>query len=329
MADRVLYAKRTSPESAAAGIFGGKVKAGANDATPASTETNVHTTHRPSSDLPEMTCSSEADCHTEAATPPSLAEADVAKKGSDKQAGKQDAEETEPTPWPTQLADTIRALEHELNHGEPTPEAAARYSATLRILYLLADRKHDALRATPGASADEEDYWNAQLHSLHLLLSEEGTPLADRRAALALRSLREAVEHLSAQATLDVTNIALCKQVSIWGSYQEFSKYEFAPDQEVLLYLELENFASESTPEGYATEFVTGYRVFDAAGRRLAEHDFPTASEVCRRRRHDYFLRYPMHIPRQLAPGEYTLQVTVEDQKAKKCGQRSVKFRVL
>jgi hypothetical protein len=330
LADRVLYAKRSAPQATASGIFGGKVQTSGAGKPAETSEPKIHTTQRPTGDVSAAECT---DCEQDAggqcaaSAPPSLAAS--AKTSTPDLATDEATDATETIPWSTQLAETIRALEHDLQHGQPTPQEAARYQASLRILYLLADRKNDALRALPDADADEQEYWNAQLHGLHVLLADEGTPLKDRRAALALRSLREAVDHLSAAATLDLTNVVLCKQVSIWGTYEEFARYEFQPDQEVLLYMEVENFASESTSQGYATEFVSSYRVFDAAGRRLAEHEFPTASEVCRQRRHDYFIRYPMHIPRDLAPGEYTLQVTVEDQKAKKCGQRSVKFRVL
>lgn len=236
--------------------------------------------------------------------------------------------EDEPT-WDEHLQASISALKETLDDPKLTDEERARHEATLRLLYMLAGQKDDALKAIEGLEPFEQDYWRSQLHSLSISLAPDGTPVKGRRAAIALRPLREAVDYLAAQATLDVKNIALCQEVTIWGNYKEFEKYEFRRDQEVLLYFEVENFTSEPTSKGFATEFVSSYEVFDVSGRRVAEQQFPVAQEVCRNRRRDYFIRYHMHIPKQLMPGDYTLQLTVEDQKGHKFGQGSVKFKVV
>jgi hypothetical protein len=230
--------------------------------------------------------------------------------------------------WDKRLAQSITALEGQLKDSKLEAREASRLQTQLRLLYLAADRKEDALREIEGLDAYEQDYWRSQLHAMSVLLDADGTPVKGRRAAIALRPLREAVDHLAAGATLDVKNVALCKSVSIWGNYVEFEKYEFKPNQEVLLYFEVENFASEETPKGFATEFITSYELFDTAGQRVADQQFPIAQETCQNRRRDYFIRYHWHVPKNLSPGEYTLQLTVEDQKGHKFGQGSVKLRV-
>jgi hypothetical protein len=230
--------------------------------------------------------------------------------------------------WDKRLAQTIAALEGQLKDSKLEAREASRLQTQLRFLYLAADRKEDALREIDGLDAYEQDYWRSQLHAMSVLLDADGTPVKGRRAAIALRPLREAVDHLAAGATLDVKNVALCKSVSIWGNYFEFEKYEFKPNQEVLLYFEVENFASEETTKGFATEFITSYELFDTAGQRVADQQFPVAQETCQNRRRDYFIRYHWHVPKNLSPGEYTLQLTVEDQKGHKFGQGSVKLKV-
>jgi hypothetical protein len=155
------------------------------------------------------------------------------------------------------------------------------------LLQLVLDRREDALREISGLEPAEQDFWRGQLHGLSILLAADGTPVKGRRASQALRPLREAVDHLAAQATLDVRNVALCKSVTIWGNYTEFDDYTFKPNQEVLLYFEVENFASQETSKGFATEFISSCEIFDATGRRVAEQQFPTAQETCQSRRRD------------------------------------------
>jgi hypothetical protein len=231
--------------------------------------------------------------------------------------------------WQTQLTTAIAALESELASNRAAGEERTRLEASARLLHLVAGQRDEALRAIEGLEPAEQEFWRNQLHSLSLALDADGTPVHGRRAALALRPLREAVDHLASQATLDVRNVALCSEVTIWGNYKEFAKYEFRPDQEVLLYFEVENFASEESAQGFATEFISSYEIFDTAGRRVAEQQFPVAQETCKNRRRDYFIRYHLHVPKQLTPGSYTLQLTVEDQKGHKFGQGSVKFAVV
>ncbi len=238
------------------------------------------------------------------------------------------SEQVEALAWDKHLSEAIEGLEAELENDELEEADAARLAAQLRLLYLVAERKDDALREIEALEAHQQDYWRSQLHSLSISLATDGTPVKGRRAALALRPLREAVDHLATGATLDVKNVALCKSVAMWGNYTEFDEYTFKPNQEVLLYFEVENFASESTSKGYATEFVSSYEIFDETGRRVAEQQFPTAQETCQNRRRDYFIRYHLHMPKMLTSGDYTLQLTVEDQKGHKFGQGSVKFKV-
>ncbi len=299
VAERLQQAKERSSTPQRSGIFDGKVKTSA--AEQAALEANqlaLHTSRKPTDD------EAVPDASQKKPESPALS-------------------------WREHLAATITALQKSLQNKELPDEIRLQQETQLRMLYLLSDQTDLALQEIAGLEPDQQDYWRSQLHSLQVSLAIDGTPVKGRRATLALRPLREAVDHLASQATLDVRNVALCKEVTIWGNYREFEKYEFKPDQEVLLYFEVENFAVSETPQGYASEFVSSYEIFDPAGRRVAEQQLPVAQEVCKNRRRDYFVRYHLHVPKQLAAGEYTLQLTVEDQKGHKFGQGSVKFKVI
>ena len=121
---------------------------------------------------------------------------------------------------------------------------------------------------------------------------------------------------------------AFCSAVDSYGVYTVFPANEFEPDQEVLLYVEVDSFSSKRTSDGYVTSLQGSYQIFDATGRRVADHTFPIEQETCRNRRRDYFIPYRMYMPDKIYPGDYVLQLTVEDTQAQKFGQSSVQFSV-
>jgi hypothetical protein len=255
-------------------------------------------------------------------------------------------------PWRTHVERAIEALEKELE-GTPaertnqlataTPAVSeeefrsqaerqrqrAHKEAHLRLLYLAAQRNTDAARGIESFPPAEQEFWKHQVHGMGVFLDEQGAPVPDRRARLALRELQEGLHHLAAASGLDVRNLAFCPQVFGFGNYVEFSPYEFRPNQEVLLYAEIDNFAAESRPDGYETELQGSYQIFDITGRRVADHVFPPEKEVCRNRRRDYFVPFRMYMPKRIAPGPYTLQLTVEDLKGRKFGQASIRFAIV
>lgn len=193
--------------------------------------------------------------------------------------------------------------------------------ASHRVLHALLSDREKALRPIAGTGPQSQKYWSEQNLALITMLDPLGSPQDSRRARLASRHLKNAQRQLAASSGLDVRNVLLCQQVMGFGWYKEFKPGTFKPDQEVILYAELENFSFAELGEGYETEFQSGYQVYDDAGRRVAEHDFLVVKQVCRNVQTDYFLPYRMHIPKHLVPGKYRLQLTVEDRKGNKFGQ--------
>ena len=123
-------------------------------------------------------------------------------------------------------------------------------------------------------------------------------------------------------------NLTFCTEVLSYGCLKRFEKYEFTPNQEVLLYAEVENFASEPTPKGYFTSLRSSYQILDAQGRRVAEHAFPATEEYCQNRRRDFFIGYHLCLPKGLPPGKHSLQLVIEDLTSRKVGQGAVEFEV-
>jgi hypothetical protein len=228
-----------------------------------------------------------------------------------------------PSDWRQQLTTTIAALEADAQTGPPDPAREAR----LRMLYLVANRMEDALRPVTGADPQEQEFWSQQLYGLSVCLEGAGSD-DGKQATEAAHRLEQARASLAEMADLHVHNLAFCTEVNSFGVFTEFETREFSPGQQVLLYAELENFASEATPEGFHTALRSRYQVLDAQGHVIDEKEFPLTEEVCRNRRRDFFIRYFLDLPTdQVYDGQrYTLRLTVEDTLGEKTGESSIEF---
>ena len=227
--------------------------------------------------------------------------------------------------WQTHLAAAIRAMEVETK-GETKTDAQIAQQARLRMLYLLAGRREDALQPIPSAPSAAQDFWSKQIFGLSTWLDAERTPDSARRAAETKRILDEAMARLGETAPLTVRNLAFCTSVQSYGAIQPFKKNEFAPDQEVLLYAEVDNFVAESSAKGFHTSLKSCYQILDSRGQRVADHEFAAIEEFCQNPRRDFFVGYRLRLPKRIYPGKHTLQLTVEDLKSHKVGQSSIEF---
>lgn len=232
-----------------------------------------------------------------------------------------------PGDWHAPVTAAIRALELQLQ-GTPTTPAQLAGHAQLRMLYLLVGQQEDALQPIPSAPPAVQEFWAKELYGLATWLDTERTPDATRRAGETKRILEEATTRLGESAPLVVRNLAFCTEVQSYGCAKQFQTYRFAPGQEVLLYAEVENFASEATPKGFHTSLRSSYQIFDSRGQRVADHQVTTTQEYCQNHRRDFFIAYRLPLPKRIYPGKHTLQLTIEDLKSQKVGQSSIDFTI-
>ena len=160
-------------------------------------------------------------------------------------------------------------------------------------------------------------------------LDSERAADPERRATEAALHLREAAGRLGELASPVVRNLAFCKEVTSFGVFKKFPKYEFKPGEEALLYCEIENLKAESTDRGYHTSVKSHYQILDSRGERVAEQEFPASDDYCSSQRRDFFIPYFIWIPKRINDGAYTLQLTVEDTQTKKVGQASIEFKLV
>ena len=165
-----------------------------------------------------------------------------------------------------------------------------------------------------------------ELSGLATCLDVEHIPDDGARSAEAKAMLVEATTKLGESACLVIRNLSFCLAVQSFGCIKRFEKNEFTPNQEALLYAEVDNFACAPTPQGYHTSFKSRYLILDAVGKCVAQQDFSPTEEDCQNVRHDFFIGYHMRMPKTISPGKYVLQLAIEDLKSHKVGQASIEF---
>ncbi len=232
--------------------------------------------------------------------------------------------------WQANLAATIRALESSVPRSPQSPDEIAQH-ARLRMLYLLAGRRDDALRpfpAAPTAMQDVQDFWLNEVYGLVVWFDSQRITDSRRRAEEAKRHLEKAVTRLAEMSPLVVRNLTFVTEVQSFGNYKPSRKAEFVAEEPVLLYAEVDNLKSEETSKGYHTAWRSSYRIFDHRGQMVVDHE-PTASEeYCQNPRQDFFIGCQFRLPKRIYPGKHTLHLTVEDLKGQKTGESSIEFTV-
>jgi hypothetical protein len=234
----------------------------------------------------------------------------------------------------------IAMLEEDIHHRQAADSAKSdqelpRLEQQLRLLYAAAERADDAARAIDALSEPEREAYKHLMFGLSTWFADHQAHRGPFRAARVLRSLRDASSELAAASKLDLRNLAFCERVESFGWFTEFTRNEFLPKQQVILYVEVDNFtAQEKGPHSFETELQGHYQIFDAGGNIVAERKLPLDREVCRNMRRDYFLAYPIYLPDAIEPGRYRLELTIEDLKAsgeyqgRKFGEGTLEFSV-
>lgn len=221
----------------------------------------------------------------------------------------------------TLLLKLIASLQREIHERSERKELdeLPALQQKLRLLQLVADETDHAVDQIEQLPPAEREAFKQLMFALTTWLSPDDAKRASLRNAKILRALHEVNERLSAVSKLDLKNLMFCEKVESFGWYTEFPRGEFTPKQQVILYVEVQNFAAEEkSTNAFETELQGSYQIYDAGGSIVDERKLPLDREVCRNYRRDYFLAYRIYLPAELAPGRYRLELTIEDLKAKK-----------
>lgn len=224
-------------------------------------------------------------------------------------------------------AELFNALLTRLQSPQPGESEGERLRREIikRQLQVLSGDLEAAAEPLAGLSDSEQEFLNDQLAALGTITQAGGHPAASRRFSAALPQFRSAVQHLSQAAEqLELRSLAFCTEILSYGQVTRFPSNRFEAGQRVILYCEVDNFVAVQTADGYETELQGSYEIFDAQGTKVASQVLPADQQVCDHYLRDYFIAYQMHLPAQLTPGEYRLELSMECVKGKKYGQASL-----
>ncbi|MBA2116992.1 hypothetical protein HOV93_41860 [Planctomycetes bacterium FF15] len=236
-------------------------------------------------------------------------------------------EETDTGSWEKLMDDTIQKLERIATDTRASEEERTIAQLRLRMLYLVANRKADAMEKVDSLTPEEQEVWSNTLFGLADYMKVEEIPV-ERRHTLALGSFRRAMSHLEAASPLELRNLEFIQSVDSFGQFKPFPSHDFQPKQEVLLYVEVENFSSRDNGGKFETALQSNYEIYDQAGRRIDARQFPEVKDSCRVRRRDFYVPYRLYMPENIPSGTYRLELTVRDSTADKFGQTSIEFRI-
>jgi hypothetical protein len=199
----------------------------------------------------------------------------------------------------------------------------------LRHLMVLSGNIDGAVEQIDGMSESEQEFLRHQLLGLWTMVDPDGHPTPSRRITTALPQLREATKFAAAATdSLDVRALSFCTEIESYGQIKTFEGNRFTAGQQVILYCEIENFIVNKVDDGYETHLQGSYDVYNEKNEKVISQLLPADRQVSANYLRDYFIAYQMHLPGQLSPGTYRLQLTMEDVGGKKYGQSSIPFQI-
>ncbi|HLJ12706.1 MAG TPA: hypothetical protein VKU82_16035 [Planctomycetaceae bacterium] len=231
------------------------------------------------------------------------------------------------------LISATEAEAYEIQPGESPSEKQSyiEKQVHLRMLYLMSGQQERALQAIPGLEPADQEFWQQTFWGLTNYFDVNSIPSSADRAAQTVTQMTNAVLRLQEKANLELRNVTFCHKISSFGNYEKFSRDEFSPGQEVLLYADVANIHSEPIPDGkFRTSLKSTLEIYrhGPQGELLERIDLPETVDICRTHRRDYFHSYQFTIPTKLALGPHVLKLSVEDQLSRRVGTYTLNFMV-
>ena len=252
------------------------------------------------------------------------------KFSSEKSLTEKSAEDSkDPSRWSHELNQSVVALEKHLEAvRDIEPAIRQHHEMTLRLLYLAQRNLQMAKRPIPEANPREQEYLDHQLTALFQATSPDANPSRPRHWAQVAAEQKLADRQLAALSNLQVSPPIFCTQVDGFGATHRFDKYCFKPEQQVLLYCELDHVTSQRVREGYESKIRGTYEIRDSQGKRIVEQILPMEPDVCSSPRRDYFLVYMIYMPPNVESGKYELILSMEDLTGNKFGTSKSEFEI-
>ena len=191
----------------------------------------------------------------------------------------------------------------------PASTAEVHQHVSLRMLRLLAGDTEKALEPIPHISPDGAGLLvAATLCAGHVSRSSQPAGRQAPRGRQRHSSRRSRGQPARARFAFAPQSVVLQKCVRLRCDRAVSTADRFSPGQQVSLYVEVENYHSQSTEKGYRTSLGSSYELLDDDGKRVAGGDVSR----CRRLLPQPATRFPhsifgLTLPEKIAPGQYQL----------------------
>ena len=238
--------------------------------------------------------------------------------------------------WQDELTKLISLMEAEASRPPDDDSPAQRQAhiqrqVYLRMLYLMAAEPEKAQLPIFDAETVDKEFWTSMFWGMSNYFDDEQTGDPGTRAAQTIAQLNAAARQLQSVADLELRSVGFCHRIDGWGLYERFDRDEFEPGQRVLLYGELRNFSTESTPAGMYRTLLNSSIEIVRAGQEdavLERSNLGDSEDQCRGLRTDFYNSYPIDIPAHLTPGAYQLRLSVEDKLSGRFATQTIGFTI-
>ena len=234
----------------------------------------------------------------------------------------------------------------------PTPPEPAApeelWRDGVRKLVGLARSRHEQAGTGTGTGTGATEPWGLRARVLAWLAEPDIDPDLGQREADTVRSVlralqataagdpqargddvRTAVQTLEARAPLELVDLRLCSEVKRFGDFTPFDPPARRAGDWVVIYCEVDGLHHEPTPGGFRTQLAGHLEINPEGGGPALALPLRSAEEVFPRRRRDYYIAYLTQIPRDLAPGQYTVRVSLKDVLADRTAGRGMPLTIV
>jgi hypothetical protein len=142
-----------------------------------------------------------------------------------------------------------------------------------------------------------------------------------------IKPILEMSGRLRAQADLTIPAIVLCTKVSGFGNYDpiEPARFPAGVDNRAIIYCEIANFSSSlNDRQQWETRLKWDMTLYSDTGLRVWADRTESIVDTTRNRRHDFFVRKQITLPRTLPIGRYLLKATIIDPQANRVAEENV-----
>ncbi|MDG2126548.1 MAG: hypothetical protein P8K08_00995 [Fuerstiella sp.] len=232
------------------------------------------------------------------------------------------------------ITETTAELQNWPGVEQGTPENLHQFRRRhqdLRLLQLVANEPGEAVAAIDTMTPAEQDFWQELM--LGLAQYRSVTDQADQELALtnAAGQLTSAVRRLSPLAALRCRRLDICSRIFSFGRIETFPSNDFEAGQPILLYAELENFTTETTPAGNRrTRFDAQLQILhdDDSADPIETINLANITDEASSERSDYYQSFELTVPSHLARGTYRIRVRLRDRISGKAATETVSFQV-